>query len=130
MIKVRLYFSESYQGRDNQPCYFTYITNGGIFITSPTETSRLMETPTFDLNEDNVDSYAGARGFEKVLEKDDLGIITYFNGYDSPEKREAISGIARGVKESIFTNMRFSPTQTKAMFHSYCEMGIIEHDVW
>lgn len=130
MIKVRLYYSESYQGRDNLPCYFTYITNGGIFIATPTEVTRLMETPTFDLTEDNVDSYAGARGFEKVLEKDDHGIITYFNGYDSPEKREAISATAREVKNSIYTNMRYSPTQTKAMFHSYCEMGIIEHAVW
>lgn len=130
MIKVRLYYNESYQGRNDQPCYFTYITNGGIFIISPDEVSRLMETPTFDLNEDNIDSYTRARGFEKVLEKDDHGIITYYNGYDSPEKREAISTIARGVKESIFNNMRFSPTQSKAMFHSYCEMEIIENKVW
>ena len=130
MITSKIYYNPSYQGCNGMPCYLIYIKDGQLYATSPVETFKVYDKPTFELNLDNIDSYAEARGFIKVLEKDEFGIITYFNSFDHPEKRENMVKSIREFKQSIYNNMRYSPTQTKAMFNAYSEASSIETKIW
>ena len=85
MSKARLYYNPSYQGCDDQPCYFIYIQDGGMYIISPNTSYKVLETPTFELTDENIDSYAKSRGFIKVLNKNDNISTDYLNGFESPE---------------------------------------------
>lgn len=108
IAKSRLYYSYSYQGLNDKPCYFIYIEDAGMFVASSDEVIKVLETPTFDLTENNIDSYAGSRGFVKVLERSEDGSINYYNGFDHAEKREDISRMLDKFKQFVFDNVRFS----------------------
>lgn len=130
MITSKMYYNPSYQGCNNIPCYLIYMNDGQLYAINPVETFKVYDKPTFELTLDNIDSYAEARGFIKVLEKDEYGIITYFNSFESPEKREELAKFVREFKQSVYINMRYSPTQTKAMFNAYSEANSLETKIW
>ena len=48
-IVARLYYNPSYQVCEDKPCYFIYIPNGGSFVSTPEDTYKTLDTPTFDL---------------------------------------------------------------------------------
>lgn len=132
-IVARLYYNPSYQGCDDKPCYFIYIPNGGSFISTPEETYKTFDTPTFDLTDDNVDSYAEARGFCKIIERMNDGSIVYYNGFDSPEKREDISRQMNKFKTCIKDQLKYIGYTfygAKPIVLCYSIANSIESKVW
>lgn len=131
---TRLYFNPEYQGYDDKPCYFFYIPNGGAYVITPDEVYKALEVPTFELADENVDSYAEARGFFKIIERSsDYGTITYFNGFDSPEKREDIARHMNQFKSSIVDKTKalsYVLRGTKPISLCYSVANSIESKVW
>lgn len=131
---TRLYYNPEYQGYNDEPCYFFYIPNGGSFVITPEEVYKALDTPTFNLTDDNVDSYAEARGFFKIIERSsDYGIIKYFNGFDSPEKREDIARHMNLFKSSIQDKTKalsYVLRGTKPISLCYSVANSIESNVW
>lgn len=129
-IKSRLYYNDSYQGCDNKPCYFIYVKNGGMYLSSPDEVIRVLEATTFELNDDNIDAYVESRGFVKVLEKMDNEPIKYYNGFDHAQKREDISRNMDRFEQFIYNNMRFSIFNRKALASVYSSSSSIRSNAW
>ena len=131
---TRLYFNPEYQGCDDKPCYFFYIPNGGAYVITPDEVYKALEVPTFELTDENVDSYAEARGFFKIIERSsDYGTITYFNGFDSPEKREDIARHMNQFNFSIADKTKalsYVLRGTKPISLCYSVANSIESKVW
>ena len=117
-IKSRIYYNPSYQGCNYQPCYFIYIKNGGMYLSTAENTFRALDTPTFELNDGNIDSYVEARGFIKVLDRTEDGIIIYYNDFSSPEKREDISRQLDKFKQSVDL-VKYSSLNKKALGIAY-----------
>lgn len=131
---TRLYFNPEYQGYNNGPCYFFYIPNGGAYVITPDEVYNALDVPTFELTDENVDSYAEARGFIKIIEKSsEYGTISYFNGFDSPEKREDIARHMNLFKTSIMNKTKalsYVLRGTKSISLCYSIANSIESKVW
>lgn len=130
MIKSRLYYNPAYQGCGDQSTYLIYIANGKMYLTCPTDTYQVLEAPTFELNDDNIDDYAASRGFIKALERHDCGDILYFNDFGRPEKREDISKNMRRIREYIGDNVKFSKNNAAGVFIAFCEVNNLESRVW
>lgn len=131
---TKLYFNPEYRGYDDKPCYFFYIPNGGAYVITPDEVYNALEVPTFELTDENVDSYAEARGFFKIIERSsDYGVITYFNGFDSPEKREDIARHMNQFKSSIMDKTKalsYMLRGAKPISLCYSVANSIESKVW